>query len=202
MEKREVPSRSESASWPSYLRGTDASEVHARLGNGDPLGLRERTARRLRETWFLLDPDRVYLRALSVCAIAATEDDPPAELATWTTTNIDRAIEQLVLADRDAERTSPGVLSGEEKNFPLLTTSLMLDPELVRTASVAFNALDPLPRRAFFELLIEGMEVGECIEKGPWDADGLYAAVHAALATVGLGLESEGEESPRGRRRK
>jgi hypothetical protein len=154
----------------------------------------------LRETWFLLDPDRVYLRALGTCALAAVKDDPPADLEAWTIQNIDRAVEQLVRADAEAERSNPGLLTDEERNFPLLTESLMLDPELVRTASVAFNALEPLPRRAFFELMIEGLPVGDCIEKGPWDEDGLYAAIQTALATVGLSIEAQGDDDLRTRK--
>jgi hypothetical protein len=200
--ERGASHRAEQATWPSFLRGEDVPEVHARLSSGDPLRLRERTAQRLRERWFLLDPDRVYRRAVGVCAVAAKREEPPGDLAAWTTTNIDRAIDQILRADEEAERTNPGVLTDEEKNFPLLTDSLFLDPEVVRTASVAFNALDPLPRRAFFELLIEGMHVDACVEKGPWDHDELYEAVHRALATVGLDLKSTDEENLRSRRGK
>src|SRR5262245_15046119 len=170
--------------WPSFLRGADAQEIHARLSQGDALRLLENSTRRLREVWFLLDPERVYNRAVGVCATAAAREDPPEDLAAWAHAKIDLAIEQLVREDLEEERAHPEFVSEEAKAFPLLTDSLMLDPELVRAASVAFNTLDPLPRRAFFELMIEGREIGECIESGPWDEDGLYEAIQTALATV------------------
>jgi hypothetical protein len=165
--------------------------VHAHLCNGDPLRVRERTARRLRETWFLLEPDRVYEKALAVIAVAAKRDDPAEDLEAWTTAQIDRTIERLVRADQEAEHANPGFSSDEERNFPLLTDSLFIDPELVRPATVAFNSLPPLPRRAFFELLIETVDVAECVERGPWNHDGLYEAIHTALAAIGLDLYSE-----------
>jgi hypothetical protein len=177
--------------WPSFLRGDDAQEIHARLSQGDALRLLENSTRRLREVWFLLDPERVYNRALGVCAKAASREDPPEDLGAWARVKIDLAIEQLVREDLEEERAHPEFVSEEVKAFPLLTDSLMLDPELVRTASVAFNSLEPLPRRAFFELLIEGREVGEVIESGPWDEDGLYQAIQTALATVGLDVPPE-----------
>jgi hypothetical protein len=156
----------------------------------------EASARRLREVWVLLDPDRVCQRALAVCAKAASDEAPPADLGAWARAKIDVAIEQLVYADSEAERVHPELLSEHDKAFPLLTDSLMVDPERVRSTSVAFNSLDALPRRAFFELLIEGREVGEVIEAGPWDEDGLYEAIQTALATVDLDVRSGTADDP------
>jgi hypothetical protein len=196
MEAKEATLQPAPASWPSFLRGEDASEILARVSEGDPLRLEEATARRLREAWYLLEPERVFHRALAVCAKAASKEDPPHDLRAWTSAKIDVAIEQLVRADHEAEQAHPTLLSEAEKVFPLLTDSLMLDPELVRFASVAFNALDPLPRRAFFELMIQGREVGEVIEAGPWDEDGLYAAIQTALATLGLDVPPGAADDP------
>lgn len=176
--------------WPSFLRGEPA-EVLSRLSDTDPLRLREGTSKRLREVWFLLEPDRVYERALLVCADATVADDAPEDSTAWAVSKIDLAIEQLVHEDRRAEFDHPEVLSDVDKDFPLLVECLLLDPELVRAASVAFNALEPLPRRAFFELLIVGRDVGEVIENGPWDEDGLYDAVQTALATLNLDLRDD-----------
>lgn len=185
--------------WPSFLRGQDSQEVHARLAQADPLHLRETAARRLREIWFLLDPERVFHRAVAVCAEAVPCEQPPPDLSEWARGKIDIAIQQLVHRDREAELSHPEILTDEEKDFALLTDCLMLEPELVRAASVAFNALEPLPRRAFFELLIEGREVEQVIEAGPWDEDGLYEAVQTALATLGLDVPPEAQDdSPRG----
>ena len=123
------------------------------------------------------------------------------DLARWARGKIDLAIEQLVCRDREAERDHPERLSDEELDFPLLTECLMLEPELVRSTSVAFNALDPLPRRAFFELMIEGREVPECIESGSWDEDGLYQAIQTAMTA--FGLDGQGKDADdQARRRK
>jgi hypothetical protein len=76
-------------------------------------------------------------------------------------------MDQLVREDRDAERAHPDILSEEEQSFPLLTECFLLEPGLVRSASVAFNDPGSAPRRAFFELLIVGREVGHVIEGRP-----------------------------------
>ncbi len=182
--------------WPRFLQGGSAEEIAARLSQGDPLELGPRSARRLREHWFLLDPDRLQHRALAVCAHAAAKEPPPSELGDWALAKIDLAIEQLVRADLEAERAHPELVSDEEKEFLLLTECLAIEPELVRAASVAFNALDELPRRAFFELMIEGREVPEVIEAGPWDEDGLYRAIQLALAALGLDAQTRTADDP------
>jgi hypothetical protein len=176
--------------WPSFLRG-NAAEVLAHLTQGgDPLRLVERSAMRLRQRWILLDPDRVYYRALGVCADAAPCEEPTKDLEAWAIAKIDLAIEQLVREDREAEAANPGVppegAGTGELYFPLLTDCFMIDDELSRAASVAFNALPPEPRRALFELLVEGRKVTECVEGGPWNHDALKAAVRTAISTLGL----------------
>lgn len=191
------PSSSAPRSRPSFLRGESAGAILAHLSQGDPLRLAERSARRLRERFVLLDPDRVLRRALAVCAEAAAHEEIEEDLEAWTLFHLDLAIDQLVHADREAEQARPGELDDEEQDFPLLTQSLSLDPACVRPASVAFNELEELPRRAFFELLIEGRPVGDVIEQGPWDEDGLYAAIQCALTPFRLdmpGGASAGEE--------
>ena len=195
METREGLPRVARAAWPSFLRGENASAISERLGQGDPLRLRERSALRLREQWVLLEPDRVFYRALGVCADAALLDEPPVDLEAWVALKIDLAIEQLVLGDRVGERAQPDLPSDEECEFPLLTECLMLDPKLVRPATVAFNRLDALPRRAFFELMILGRFPREVIKAGPWDEDDLYAAIQTALATLSLDARADADEA-------
>ena len=180
--------------WPRFLQGEDAGEIAARLTHGDPLKLGASAARRLRERRLLLDPDRVLHRALAVAARGALIDTPVLDLDAWALQKLDAAIDQLVCADREAQLSQPEILEDEEKEFALLTESLMIEPELVRACSVAFNALPELPRRAFFELMIEGREVEEVVEAGPWDEDGLYEAIHAALGALGLDALGESAE--------
>lgn len=181
-------------SWPSFLRGEDDGEVLARLSHADPLHLRERSARRLRERWFLVEPDRAYHRAVAACAYGARRESPPSDLDAWTLAKIDMAIDQILNADREAERTRPDLLEDEEKEFQLLTNCMMIEPELVRFVSVQFNALDDLARRAFFEICVEGREIPDIVESGPWDEGMLYEAIQAALAPFGLDVGSEAEE--------
>jgi len=175
------------AAWPGFLRGETSDEIFCRLREHDPLRLREASALRLREVWYLLEPDRVFLRSLAVVAEHARLDDPPEDLAAWARAKVDVAIERLLRLDVEAERTRPEVLTDEERAFPLLTESMWIEPESVRRVTVAFNALDPLPRRAFFELAMAGKSVEEVVAVGPWDDDGLHDAIQQAIESLTLG---------------
>lgn len=184
--------------WPAFLRGDDPEEIYARLlGDGDPLRLQERVAKRLREVWFLLEQDRLVTRTAVLCAKAALAEPAPDDLEAWTIARIDQAIEQLVRRDEEAERCDPQHVEESEKHFPLLTHALLRDPARVREHCVRFNALEPLARRAFFELMIEGREVVEVIEGGPWNRESLHAYVLQALATLDFPLLQEDSGSSR-----
>jgi hypothetical protein len=174
------------AYWPSFLRGT-ANEILSRMLESDPLRLRERSARRLRERWLLVEPDRAHVCSVALVAKGAAAEDAPEDLDAWAVARVDAAIDQLVEADIQAEEEQ-APLEEHERVFPLLTDALMLDPGRVRECAVAFNVLDPLPRRAFFELMIEGRQVPDMLETGPWDEDLLYRDIHLALAAFSYDL--------------
>lgn len=178
--------------WPAFLRGDDPREVYSRLvGDGDPLRLQERVAKRMREVWFLVEHERLVTRTAVLCAKGALAESAPEDLEAWTVLKIDKAIEQLVRRDEEAEQREPALVEEEEKVFPLLTQALLRDPQRVREHSVRFNALDPLARRAFFELMLEGRELMEVIEGGPWNRETLRGYVLQALAALDLPLPPE-----------
>jgi hypothetical protein len=178
--------------WPAFLRGDDAREVYSRLvGDGDPLRLQERVAKRMREVWFLVEHDRLVGRTAVLCAKGAVAEPAPEDLEAWTVLKIDKAIEQLVRRDEEAEAREPALVEEEEKVFPLLTQALLREPQRVREHSVRFNGLDPLARRAFYELMVEGRDVLEVIEGGPWNRETLRGYVLQALGALGFQLPPE-----------
>jgi hypothetical protein len=186
--------------WPRFLQGESAEVIAWRFAESDPLELGPRSAVRLRERGILLEPDRVHHRVIAVCARAAMSEPPPDDLQAWVLAKIDVAIEQLVRADAEAERAHPEVVSEEDGQFPLLTDCLVIEPELVRAATAAFNALDDPARRSFFDLMVEGKPVSDVVEAGPWDRDQLYEAIRRAMATLGLDAKRKGGDD-RGRKR-
>ncbi|MEQ1892027.1 MAG: hypothetical protein ABL998_05750 [Planctomycetota bacterium] len=170
--------------WPNFLRG-EPREIHARLLENDPLRLRERCAVRLRARWILIEPDRAFARSAACAALCAAQDQPPPDLEKWAIACIDKAFEQILASDRAAELAGDPP-DEEQRTFPLLTDCLMVAPERVRSVALAFQALEDPVRRAFFELLVEGREVLQVLQEGPWvDADQLHDHTHASLRVFG-----------------
>jgi hypothetical protein len=169
--------------WPNFLRG-EPREIYSRMLENDPLRLRERSAVRLRERWFLIEPDRAFTRSAARVALSAAQEEAPAELESWAVARIDQALDQILEADRASELAEDPP-DEEQRTFPLLTDCLLVAPERVRSVTIAFHALEDLARRAFFELMVEGREVLDVLERGPWDADQLHDHALASLRVFG-----------------
>lgn len=143
------------------LTGTPR-EILARIVPGDPLGLRDRTAQRVRERSVLLDVDRAVLRAFALCASAAVAWRGRPALEHWLAERVDQAIDQVLeeedgrLSDQDPAPREPGSGALPRDPFTLLAAPLGLDPGAARSACARFNRLEEADREAFFALVVEG----------------------------------------------
>jgi len=90
--------------WRAWLAGASPREILARIVQGDPLRLRARVARKLRDGAYLLDADRVHLRSLARCARAATRYRGRPELGSWLDGLVDAAVADLLREDDECVR--------------------------------------------------------------------------------------------------
>ena len=96
----EVPGRDEAQArgraprggWRAILAAASPREVLARLMSGDPLELRALCARRIEEHRYLVDVDRVFLRAVARTARFAHRYRGLPELDTWLGEQVDTAL--------------------------------------------------------------------------------------------------------------
>jgi len=192
--------------WRRLLSGSSPREVLARLVNGDPLGVRELVARRLREHGYLLDADRVFLRAIARCARFSARYRGQPALEEWLVERVDEALGDLLNEDLEAVRrraamsgtpdssgpSGPeggGVAGGAHEDF---ARPLGLDPARMRLACVAFNHLDLPARRAFFDLVIEGRSLDALARSSGTSATDLARRARRALdACLAAGAETE-----------
>lgn len=117
-------------------------------------------ASRLRETFYLIDPDRLFERALSSVAVGMEREHERSSDPNWLVERVDQAIQRLLDRDREGERTGVPSESPQE-HFGLFVTGFFVEPELARAASVAFNSLPEIIRKSCQRLLIEGLTVDE-----------------------------------------
>src|SRR5262245_24123127 len=147
------------------MAGKPAGDVLARISNGDPLKLYPLCARRIRDTYFVLDPDRVFERLLPLVAVGIQVEAERCTEAGWLTGRVDRAIQALIDHDREEERR--GVPDEDpEEHFRVFVEALYLEPSLARLASVRLNGLEERVRKVFYLLLIEGRPLEEVLEAG------------------------------------
>jgi DNA-directed RNA polymerase specialized sigma24 family protein len=160
----DAPGQAAASRWPALFAGGSAREILSRIVQGDPLELRDHIARRMRVESYLLDADRVHLRALARCARAAVRYRGRPELGEWLAAIVDESIAELLVEDHEAppsERHAASQPIGPPHAgaFSALARPLGLDPEAMRGACVLFNRLPAPERRAFFDLVIEGREL-------------------------------------------
>ncbi len=147
------------ARWPALFAGGSAREILSRIVQSDPLCLRDHVALRMRTEGYLLDADRVHLRALARCARAAVRYRGRPELGEWLAEIVDESIAELLCEDHEATQSQASAESTHAGAFSALARPLGLDPEAMRSACVLFNRLPVPERRAFFDLVIEGREL-------------------------------------------
>lgn len=171
------------------LAGKPAEDVLARISNGDPLRVYPLCVQRLRDTYFILDPDRVFERALSLMAVGF-EVEKECETDDWLVRKVDRAIERVLDGDREDERTG-NPPENPEAHFRLFVEGFFREPLLARLASVRLNDLGEIARKSFHHLLIEGRSVDECLEMGLGPPERLQRDILTALQAIGL-IDEEG----------
>jgi hypothetical protein len=167
------------------LAGKPAAEVLARLSGGDPLRLYPLCARRIREGFFVLDPERVFERALAMVAVGIEIEGEACTRPEWLTHTLDRAIARTLEQDREEERAGLPPEDPEQR-FALFIEVFFLEPPLARLAAVRLNGLEERVRKAFQLLLVEGRPLEECLELGLGPPERLQADILEALEAIGL----------------
>jgi hypothetical protein len=188
---RAAPRPARAADWRAILAGASPREVLARLMNGDPLALAGVVEERLRARAYLLDADRVFLRAAARCARLSGRyrGDPP--LAAWLAERVDESMLELV--DEELEALAGGAEPGAELSvFESLARPLGLDPGRTRRACAVHNGLCEEQRRAFREVVLESRDLDELARQGGRSATGIARAARRALLAVLAEIESGG----------
>ena len=173
------------------------AEVMTRVLEGDPLEIRARCRERLEEEALLLSLHRLHLRALARTAHGAPRYRGSPPLDAWLRTCIDQSIADLLEEDRDEER-SFALSDGElEHPYAYIADLLQCEPELARSACVAFNALPRDDRRTFFAVVIERTPLIRFVAQGNGPPTKVKDALRRAFRALGLADESWGssEES-------
>ena len=177
-----------------YLELGDVNDIYSKISNGDPFHLEARSGHRLHVRWYILDPERVYQKAMAYVAHRAAAKEPDRGKAAWFDSCIDAAIRSILTEDREMERAghSPGL--NEDWAHEHLARMFQIPLGLARKASVQFNDLPDLDRRAFFDLIVKGIPPEEVMAMKYGTRRELRLGVLRCLEAVG---HLDGEEVDR-----
>ena len=165
------------------LVGDSPVAILERITPGDPLELEELSFETTLARAVLLDPFRVYLRALARTAHDAYGRRHVARphLHGWLVGRVERVIEELI-----DEESEPHHLEAEsDPYYEHVSTVLGLPLARARSLCAAFNRLDERVRQAFFSVTVDGQTAEQCAAEGL----GSYAQIQADLARARQTLE-------------
>ncbi len=187
------PGRATLPDWRPLFVGRTPEELLGLVVEGDPLGLRERTAARLNERAWLIAADRVVLRTVARIARAAPAYRGVPDLAEWVGLAIDDAVLDLLREDVEAEAAArePGQL--ELGAYVALAEPLGLAPVQMRRVCIAFNALDEGVRAAFQAWVVQGRTLSEAARALELPEARVAERAKQALEAI---LAAESDEGP------
>jgi len=140
----------------NILYGAAPKDVLERLLNGDPLNLAPMCLARLKERAILWLPEHILSLAMACVARDAWEYRGQPELSIWLRQRIDKSIHiALTKAHTDEQNGVPAV----ESDLPLLdllVEGFGIHPSRTRLALLHFHSLDPILRRTFQAIFVDG----------------------------------------------
>ncbi len=176
------------------LIGKHPEDVLAKIVDGDPLGLTELCTERIQVRAVFLEPTRLVRRTFARVAYEACRDPNRGKptLHGWILARVDQALGELIAEDRDDEwRGVPIDPSHETLAFYHdIARKLLLEPSATRRACIRFNLLDEVARQAFWTVILDEVDVENCLELGFNTVEEVQTHLHEAMVVfleAGLG---------------
>ncbi len=159
-----------------------ARDFLERVCDGDPLGLGPAARALVGARAYLVEPahiaDKAAARAAFEMARERRWDDAPARVRTWLDRALARELEDQRDAQSDAVPPEPGDFLGA------VAERLGIQPALMHTAAVVFNALPSPVRRAFFGAFVRGQSLAELSAAGLGDEPTVRRRLRCALLSL------------------
>jgi hypothetical protein len=171
--------------------GKSPEEILARLQGADPLGIHGLGMSLLRSEAYLIDPDRLYERALARIAFTASMASRDELGPEWLQEVVSTAIERILDEDREGERTSAGAPPEDDTHYRFIRYAFATERGLVRSAAVRFNSLPKHARYAFFRMLVDAIPLAECLREYEGSPEQLRQDVLSGLRALGHIREGE-----------
>ncbi len=164
-ETYDVP-RTERGAAAKVLAGRDRREILRRIIDGDPLELSQLVMRRLVERAFLIDGDRVLLRAVARTAHAAPKWHGKPPLDEWLVQCVDASMEDLVQEDAGSAFFGMAVHENADSHFAFIAKAFGVDTSTALEMVATFNSLPEEARLTWHALAVEGKSLKRYVAEG------------------------------------
>ena len=148
------------------LAGRDRREILRRIIDGDPLELSPLVMRRLAARGFLIDGDRLLLRAVARTAHAAPRWHGKPALDEWLVECVDASMEDLVEEDAGTAFFGMAVHERADEHFAFITKAFGVDTPTALQMVATFNSLPEEARLAWHALAVEGKSLKRYVSEG------------------------------------
>jgi len=165
-------------------RGVGPTDVVHELAETDALGLKPRVRRALREQCLLIDPTRLWLRALARAAYRGTAEALQRPDAAWLEVVVHDSIRDLLGEDQQEESQLVPPDPQTQHDHAMLTELLGIPQNRARLAAVRFNGLPFARRRIAFRTVVEGWSLDRCVAEGFGAREHVEAELREALGHV------------------
>ena len=176
------------------LRGSSAREILARISDRDPLAIGPLCEDRVRRDARLIDPRRLFHRAVARIAHGAARcNGDVGEPVAFFRDMVARAADEVV--EEDAYRylrRQPPVEPLDELTLRLVD-ALDVEPLLAADIRVVFNRLPNAQRFALFRVIVEGMSLDDYAAVAGVDNETASRLVKDALVAIATLGEYEDE---------
>lgn len=167
--------------WQPILEGRAPRIILSKLLDGDPLRIVPACTARMLERAILLDPDRLYLRAVARIALAGFKYRGSPPFGRWRAQCIDQAMIDLVAEDVEAERRGEPIQESSGDQYRRVAENLGIEPGLARRVCVEINKMEDDMRHAFFAVHVLGRSINTYVAEGHGQPAKVRELVEAAL---------------------
>jgi hypothetical protein len=161
----EVP-RTERGAVAKLLAGRDRQEILRRILDGDPLELAQLCMRRLGDRAYLIDGDRLLLRAVARTAHAAPRWHGKPALDDWLLARVDAAMEDLVEEDAGAAYMGMPLDEQADGHYAFIALAFAVDTITALGMIASFNSLPEDARLTWHALAVEGKSLRRYVSEG------------------------------------
>lgn len=170
--------------WGALFEGSNSREILVKLITGDPLELGPRCRALLEERSLLMSLDRLHFRSAARIAYLAYGRGGRGLGRNFVEERIEASLRDLLEEDDTLILPEEADVDLREAPYPRVAAILGLEPLQAVGACAAFNGLPDALRRMCFPVLIQGLSLKACHERGLGSPAEILEGLRTALRAI------------------